>query len=75
MTRREQRRKRKVQKLYRRINNAKAELEIIRMFCGHKEIERVNYEWRVGQITEGQVICSICGEVIDAGNVKINELK
>jgi formylmethanofuran dehydrogenase subunit E len=64
MTRREQRRKEKVEKLYLRIKEANLELEKIRLRCKHRHIERVNYQWRVGQITEGQVICSICGEVI-----------
>ena len=57
---------RRVRRQYRRINNANAELTIIRMMCEHENVERVNYEYRVGCIVEGTVVCADCGEVIDS---------
>ena len=66
---------RKVRRQYRRINNAKAQLEIIRMFCDHKNVERVNYEVRAGQVLEGSVVCTECGELIDGPPVAFYDLK
>jgi hypothetical protein len=66
---------RKVRRQYRQINNAKAELQFIRIMCEHENLERVNYEWRVGQITEGQLVCADCGEVIHDEENRSNHLK
>ncbi len=56
---------RRVRRQYRRINNANANLQIIRMMCDHENLERVNYEVRVGHINEGMICCADCGEVIE----------
>lgn len=67
--------RKKKERLYRRINFANAELEILRRFCPHKNLERVNYEVRVGLIIEGQIICADCGEVIQDEDYTVPELK
>lgn len=55
----------RVRRLYRRINFAKANLEIIRNFCPHNEIEVVDYSPREGMVLEQSKVCAICGEFID----------
>jgi len=56
---------RKVRRQYKRIRRANARLEMIRVFCDHENVERVNYEVRVGSILEGQLVCADCGELLD----------
>jgi len=67
--------KRKVRRLYWIIKKANDHLKIIRATCDHTNVERVNYEWRVGQITEGQIVCADCGEVIRDDDDTLHELK
>ena len=58
--------KRKVRIIYWIIEKANAHLRIVRATCEHENLERVNYEYRIGCIIEGTLICADCGEVIDS---------